>query len=341
MVRRRTATVILVAVILITATVAYGVITADGPQIESIDNEWGTVTDEQTEVETRIAVDNPLLLRVGDTTANISYTISANDIVLASERNNRVRLAGSETTVAVSTKIDNDQLPAWWASHIDEDETTEVRIEPDVTVDYAGTRLPADRWTYNQTVQTDLLEPLQTNHSQQVRAYDRTIFVVEETDAQWGNATTNRTPIEAEATVTNPTRILVPITEIEYTIRLNDIVVGEGIAAEQTVIEPDSTRSIEANAAIDNSELDEWWVTHLQNDETSNLTVDFTATLEYAGIQREVPLDFLSYDRTFETDLLGSQTRETPDQKSKLSSPPLKRWDSAWTPALSSDGLGE
>ncbi|WP_436347103.1 LEA type 2 family protein [Natronorubrum sp. FCH18a] len=137
------------------------------------------------------------------------------------------------------------------------------------------------------------------------------MFVVEETNAQWGNATEDRTPIEAEATVTNPTRLPVPITEIGYTVRLNDIVVGEGVAAEQTVIGPGSTQTIEVNAAIDNSVLDEWWVTHLQNDETSNLTVDFTATLEYAGIQREVPLDFLSYDHTFETDLLGNQTRES------------------------------
>ena len=97
--RRKTAIVILVALVLITATVAYGVILADRPQIESVDNEWGTVTDEQTEVETRITVDNPLLLRVSDTTANVSYTISANDIVLASEQDNRVQLAGSESTI--------------------------------------------------------------------------------------------------------------------------------------------------------------------------------------------------------------------------------------------------
>ncbi|WP_245977678.1 LEA type 2 family protein [Halopiger aswanensis] len=282
----------------------------DRPQIESVDNEWGTVTADRTEVETQIDVDNPLLLRVGDATANVSYTISANDIVLASEQNNRVRLAGGESTVSVSTMIDNDQLPAWWASHINENETTEVRIEPDVTVDYAGLRLPADRWTHDRTVETDLLEPLQTNRSQQIQASDRTLFVVEETDAQWGNATTNSTPIQAEATVTNPTDIRVPITEIGYTIRLNDIVVGDGIAAEQAVIEPNSTRSIEATAAMDTAALDEWWVTHLQNDETSTLSVEFTATLEYAGIQREVPLDVLSYDRTFETDILDEHSRE-------------------------------
>lgn len=294
---------ILVAFVLIVATVAYGVLAVDRPQIESVENEWGTVTNERTEVETRIGVDNPLVLRVGDAAADVSYTVSVNDIEIATERENRVRLAGDESTVTLSTWIDNDEIPTWWASHINENETTTVRVEPDVVVEYAGIRLPADEWTRTRTVQTDLLEPLQTNQSQRFRAYDRTVFVVEETDAQWGNATANRTPINASATVTNPTRIPVPITEIGYTIQLNGIVVGQGVAAQQTVIAPGSTQTIEASATINNSELDDWWVTHLRNGETSNLTVDFNATLAYGGIQREVPLDFLSYDRTFQTNL--------------------------------------
>ena len=305
MVRRRTGTAILVAIGLMVATTAYGVIATDRPQVESVDSEWGTVTDERTEVETRITVDDPLLLRVGDAAADVSYTVTANDIVIASERDNRVRLADGERTVTVSTWVDHDEIPAWWASHVNRNETTTVRVDPDVVVDYAGVRRPANGWTSERTFHTDLLEPLQTNESQRFRAYDRTMFVVEETDAQWGDATGNRTPVDASATVTNPTRIPVPITEIEYTIRLNGIVVGEGVAADQTVIPPGSTRTIDASAAIDNAELDDWWVTHVRNDETSNLTVEFDATLEYAGIRREVPLEFLSYERTFRTDLFA------------------------------------
>lgn len=296
---------ILVALVLIGSTVTYGVLAVDRPRVDAVDSEWGTVTDDRTEVETRITVDNPRLLRLGDAAANVSYTVRANDIVLASERDNRVQLAGSESTVLTSTWIDNDRIPTWWTSHINNDETTTVRIEPDVTVDYAGFSLPADSGTRTRTVRTDLLEPLRTDQRREVEAAGRTMLVVEETDARWGDATANRTPVEAEAVVTNPTGIPIPITEIEYAIRLNDVVVGQGVAAERTVIEPDSTRTIETEMVVDNSELDEWWVTHLRNDETSTLTVNFTATVEYAGIRRDVPLDVLSYERTLETDLLG------------------------------------
>ncbi len=313
MVRRRTGLTILLVVVLLVGTVAYGAVAVDRPQVQSVDNDWGTVTSERTEVETRVTVDNPLLLRVGDTAADVSYTVSLNDIEVASERENRVRLGGDESTVGVSTWIDNDEIPAWWASHVNGNETTTARVEPDVVVDYAGIRLPAEEWTRTRTVRTDLLEPLETNESRQFQAYGQTLLVVNETDARWGNATVDRTPIDASATVTNPTPISVPIAEIGYTVRLNGIVVGQGVAGERTVLEPDSTSTLEATAAINNSRLDEWWVTHVRNDETSNLTVDFTATLAYGGERREFPLDFISYNRTFETDLFGDEGTDASD----------------------------
>ena len=303
---RRAGLAVLAVIVLTGGTATYGVITADRPQVESVETEWGTVTDERTEVQTRIGVDEPRVLRAGDAAADVSYTVSANDIVLASERENRVRLDETGRAVTVSTWIDNDEIPAWWASHVNRNETTTVRVEPDLITSYGNIRVPADGLTQERTVRTALLEPLQANQSQRLRAYDRTVLIVDETDAEWGTATENRTPINASATVTNPTRLPVPITEIGYTIRLNGIVVGEGVAADQTVIPADSTRTIDAEAAIDNTELDDWWVTHLRNDETSNLSVEFNATLEYAGIQRTIPLEFLSYDRTFQTDLIGA-----------------------------------
>ncbi|MDF9744948.1 LEA type 2 family protein [Natrinema salsiterrestre] len=313
MVRRRTWLVVLVALGLVTASVAYGVVALDRPQVESVDNEWGTVTSERTEVETRIGVDDPRLLRLGDAAADVSYTVSLNDLEIASERKRRIDAAGDDANVTVSTWLDNDDIPAWWASHVRRNETTTVRVEPDVVVEYAGLRLPAEEWTRTRTVRTDLLEPLRLTERREVRAGGQLLFVVNETDAQWGTATTNRTPIDASATVTNPTPIPIPITEVRYAVRLNGVPVGQGVAGEQTLLPPNSTRTLAATAAIDTDELDEWWVTHLRNDETSTLTVDFTATLEYAGFEREVPLDFLSYNRTFRTDMLGSADAGTVD----------------------------
>ena len=314
---RRTWVAILIVVVLIVATTGYGVLAVGRPQVESVDNDWGTVTADRTEVETQLTVDNPLLLRIGDPAADVSYTVSMNDIEVATGQENRVNLAGDEKTVAVTTWIDNDEIPEWWASHVNRNETTAVRIQPDVVVNYAGIRLPAKEWTRTRTVHTDVLEPLEANESQRLQVAGQTVLVVNETNAQWGNATITRTPIDASATVTNPTPLPVPITELRYTVRLNGIIVGQGIAGQQTVLRPDSTRTLEATAMINNSKLDEWWVTHLRNDEQSNLTVDFNATLAYGGVQRTASLDVLSYERTFETDLFGPKNSSVNESASE------------------------
>ncbi|MFC6719190.1 LEA type 2 family protein [Natrialbaceae archaeon GCM10025810] len=312
MVRRRTWLAILVVLVLLGTTAAYGVLAVDRPRVESIDNDWGTVTDERTEVVTEVTIDNPLLLRYGDAGADVSYTVSLNDVEVANERERRVDLDGDDT-VTVSTWIDNDDIPAWWASHVNNDETTTVRVEPDIIVDVGGVGMPAEELTRTRTVRTDLLEPLETNESQPVRAAGRTAFVVHESDARWGNATVDRTPIEASASVTNELSTPVPITQIGYTVELNGVVVGQGVAADRTVLEPESNQTITANATIDNSKLDEWWVTHRRNDGSSNMTVDFNATVEYAGVERTVPLEFISYERTFRTDLFEEETEGTTD----------------------------
>ena len=297
---------VLVVLVSLVGIAAYGLLVVDRPSVESVDNSWGTVEENRTEVETEIAVDNPLLLRVADGAANVGYTISMNDVRIADERKERVRLQGRDDVVTVRTWVDNDEVPDWWATHVNRNETTTVRVDPSVALEYGGVDVPADRWTRERTFRTDLLAPLQTDQEREFTAFNRTVLAVEETDAQWGHATVERTPINASATVTNSLSVPIPITNVSYTVRMNGIVVGQGEAGQQTLIPAESTRTLRANASINNTRLDEWWITHLRNDETTELSVDFEATIEYAGVERELPLDFVSYNRTFETDVFGA-----------------------------------
>lgn len=290
-----------VLVLGLVAGAAYGLVALDRPQIESIDNEWGTVTAERTAVESRVVVDNPLLLRLGDRAANVRYSVSLNGVRLASGQKRQVDLAGRENAVHLRTWIDNDDIPRWWVTHVNQNETTRVRVDPDVVLEYGGVDIPARPWTRNRTVRTDLLAPLQTDRTRRLRALNRTLLVVNGTDARWGHATAARTPIRATATVTNPTPVPLPVTQLDYEIRMNGVVVGRGTAARETVVPPGETRTLRVRAHLDNSRLDEWWVTHVRNGERSRLVVDVAATVEYGGVRRRLPLEFLSYERTFST----------------------------------------
>jgi LEA14-like dessication related protein len=100
-----------VVAILLLAIAAYGLIVVDTPRVQSVDNSWGTVTTEQTEIESEIQVENPLLVRVGDAAADVRYTVALNGITVATEREQEVSLGGQEDVIMVSTWMDNNEIP--------------------------------------------------------------------------------------------------------------------------------------------------------------------------------------------------------------------------------------
>ena len=244
---RKAGLALLVVAVVLLGIGVYG-LAADRPRIQSVDNNWGTVTANQTDIETALTVENPLLIRVGDGVADVRYTVALNDVEFASERKNQVQLSGRDDVINISTSMNNDKIPSWWVTHINRNQTTTVTVDPAVVVLYGGFEAPAEEQTHRRTFRTQLLEPLNSEQPRQFSAFDRTVLTITETDAHWGEATAERTPIDGSITATNELPIVLPITEVQYTIRMNGIVVGQGTAAEQTVIPPESSRTIDANA---------------------------------------------------------------------------------------------
>lgn len=302
---RRVVLVAALVVVFLLSTVLAGASMVEQPRITRVDNEWGAVTENRTEVETRLAIANPTLLRLGDRVATVNYSVSLNGIRVANETDRSVNVSDGGTVVHASTSFDNDEMQAWWVSHVARDETTTVSVDPTVRMRYGGVELWRTAATRTETVETDVLAPLRSDRRRTFDAYGRTVLVVEETDARWGEPTAARTPIDATATVRNPTWLPIPLTTIEYTVRMNGVVVGRGDAAGRTVVRSGETRTIDARAVIDNERLDEWWATHLRRGERTRMTVDFHAVVELNGRERRIRLDFLSSEHTFETDVLG------------------------------------
>lgn len=292
-------------VLLLVGAAVVGVLAFDRPRVAGVDNDWGEVTENRTEIETQIAVKNPRLLELADGVTNVRYTVSLNDVRIADDRVERVDVSGDRDAISTTTWANNDKIPEWWASHINRNETTTVRVNPTVVTEAVGLTFPAKAQTRTRTVRTNMLEPLQSERTRTLDAFGRTLLIVNETSAHWGNATAERTPLNASATITNPTSVPIPVVDIGYTIRMNGVRVGHSTADQRTVIPPHSTRTVRTRAIIDNSKLDQWWVTHVRNNETTNMTVDFHATVEFMGQQRRIPLDFLTFERTFETDIFG------------------------------------
>ncbi|WP_193767598.1 LEA type 2 family protein [Halorientalis pallida] len=130
---------------------------------------------------------------------------------------------------------------------------------------------------------------------------------VESTSYDWGAVTDGTTEIVTSVTVDNPNPVGVPgVVDVAYTARLNDVTLARG--ERSGVGFGPGTNTVTLTAAMENRKIADWWVTHVNGDEQSKLTVD--ATVNAPGFSREIP----AKSSTVETDILGGFTTEGAQQ---------------------------
>jgi LEA14-like dessication related protein len=281
------------------------------PSVEQIDNQFGEVNDTHTEVQTDLVIHNPnpVSVRLGGTSVN--YTVAMNDIRMASGDKRGVGVGTGNSTVNLTTFLHNERIPAWWASHVRGGEHTNLTVSATVQPGFVGqsaTFQPAA-----ETIETDLLGQFNSTEDRPVNAemplVEDPVLVVQRTNASWGTVTDTETPIDLEFEVYNPKASPVVVSNVGYDISMNDVPVGSGELEETESIPGKSARVVETPTVIDNENLDEWWVTHVENDQTTELRIEFYAELELPGSTEtvRVPLDELTYTQTIETDMFGNE----------------------------------
>jgi LEA14-like dessication related protein len=283
------------------AAVSTGALSLQSPAVESVENEWGEVTADRTEIRTDVVVDNPNDVGVPGV-ASVSYDVTMNDVTMAEGSSGRLSLSPGRNEMTLRTDIDNRKIPAWWASHINNGEETTLSVEPSAKAAFLSKRLPAP----NRTFETDMLSSFDSDTSESVQVGDQTLLTVEGTEASWGTATRNETPLRFAGTVHNPNDAPIQFSKIGYEVSMNDVTVAEGTTEDGIEIAANSTDTIRVDSTLDNRKLDEWWVSHLNRGEETNLNVSVFAVVETDDGDRRVPLPFLSQQVVFETDILGS-----------------------------------
>lgn len=275
------------------------------PTVETVESEWGTISEDSSEIITQIVVENPNPIGLPVGNLDITYVVLMNDIQVAEGAIENAKLGPGTNTLEGTAAIDNSKIPDWWVTHINNGEQTSIVIRPDVTVDLPVTEFAIAVPEQRDTVTTDLLESFSSADEQRIERAGQTILVVKETRGQWGTADAEQTPLGVSATVENPNPIPIVFTKISYTVTMNDVTVANGTSTQSIRIPPESTKTIRTDALLETPTLADWWVSHLRNDETTELSVDFYATVEVQGQQRTIPIKFYTITDTFETDILG------------------------------------
>lgn len=282
------------------------------PEIVGVENRFGDVNRSTTVVETELLVynPNPFGLQFVDTT--VDYTVTMNDVAVAAGSESGLDVGRGTTTLRFTTPMDNREIPEWWATHVRNGERTTVTVNATARTSLLGNRTFTT--VERKTVETDVIGGFNSEEVRPIeapRALPLTsdpILYINRTSARWGRVTDAATPIDTAFVVYNPQRYPIPITELGYEVRMNGISVGAGGTDRTRLVPAGGTATVRSETVIRNDRLDEWWVTHLRNDQVTDLRIEFYALIDLpTGGTLRVSLDALTYEQTIETDVFGNE----------------------------------
>ncbi len=302
--------VIILVVALLGAGVLYSVLGV--PHVIGVDNEFGEVTNQTSEIQTALVVanPNPIGIKAGNTTVN--YTVEMNGVTMANGSQSGLHLDKGNTTFRFSTEMQNDKIPEWWVTHIRNDEHTTLRIHSKIHSSLVRQSVSVP---YSHDIHTDIISGFNSTKTRPINAsmplVSDPVLYVNETSANWGNVTRNRTPIRMRMGVYNPKTVTYTISEIGYKMTMNGIPVGNGTTEQPYVIPGKSKKTLRMRTIIQNNRLDDWWVSHLRNGQRTQLKISFYAKIKLPnGDTVRVPLRQLTYKKLIQTHIFENDSAE-------------------------------
>lgn len=275
------------------------------PSIKKISNKWGNISDDITEIISGITIENSNPFKIILPRVKVDYNLKMNNIEMAHGKIDNINLQKGETTIEVTSYLDNSKIPEWWISHIKNNETTIIKIEPLVVIDVGFTEPHISIPSKTIPINTNLLENANIFEEKTIEIGPIDI-TMKSVSAEWGNVTNNITELIFDVTIFNPISYNIPMPRISYNISMNNITIGIGSIADNFILQANNATLINLITKIDNNQLDDWFISHLQNNENSTLKVIISSEIEYEGINFKIN-DFLIYTHEFDTDILGSE----------------------------------
>ena len=293
-----------VAAVLVLGVVAVGGLAATGafaaPTVESTSYEWGAVTDETTEIQTTVTVDNPNPVGVPGV-VNVAYAARLNDVVLARGERSGVGFGPGRNTISLTAAMQNSKIADWWVTHVNGGEQSELTVDATVNAPGFSREIPAK----SSTVETKILGGFTTDGTQQVAFEGDPLLRLSDQRASWGDATAETTPLSFAADVENVHDYAVTLDGVEYVVDMNGVELGRGQREAGLNVAPGESGSIDVTVALDTPKMADWWREHVTDDEVSNLSVRMYGYVVRDGERQRVPMRVFDRTLRLETDMLG------------------------------------
>jgi len=214
-------------------------------------------------------------------------------------------LRKGETTIEVNSYFNNKKIPEWWVSHIKNNETTIVEIQPVVVIDAEFTEPEIETKSKTIRINTNLIGDIKTIDEKSINVGPINL-TLKSFSAYWSNITNETTELLLNISVYNPISYSIPMPQISYNISMNNITIGNGSISDNYILKANNFSTISLVTNINNSLIDEWFVSHLQNNESSIFEITINAEIKYKEISYFID-ELLNYKYEFNTDILGHE----------------------------------
>ncbi|MCD6470253.1 LEA type 2 family protein [Candidatus Bathyarchaeota archaeon] len=258
------------------------------PKIREVFLSWGNVTYDSTEIIADVSVYNPSPIPI--TLKKVTFTLYMNNIkMVTGSSEGTVNLASfQETVIRLVGTLNNSGIPDWFISHLKNGERTDVRLSGEVTFDLKLIELTRP---FEQTlnITTSLLAGMNTNQAETLRI-GPVELTLKSLTSSWGKITPEEIEINHKAVIYNPNPYPIPITKLEYEIYMNNIRMGGGTTYNPVILGAEKDTVILFTTVLDDSLLDEWWISHIKNGEKTRITIEIYSVIEIHNVTYKIKI---------------------------------------------------
>jgi LEA14-like dessication related protein len=278
----------------------------EAPEVSATTQEWGAVTDAETDIRTRATLSTPEQELNDLLTLDVRQETAINGVRVAGGSTTVEEVRAGTTPLDFTVVMDNGEVPEWWARHLNQGERSQVVSSPMATADVGVTKFDEPLDDRTGAVETDLLAGMNGERSETVTVRGEEALTVERVDSSWKDATPEAAPIDVRTTVTNELPTSMTVRDVHYRVTLNDVVLADRTAPDSFRLSGGETRTLPIEMRLDNQRMEKWWPTHIRNGERSNLNVTVTVTADSRFGSERRTLDSLGQDTVVETDMLNA-----------------------------------
>lgn len=275
--------------------------------------EWGEVTQDSIAIQSDVVVNNPLTSFQSD----IGYAVSMNDIEMASGGTDQAKINESETRITMTTEIQKAVLGAWWQSHIENGEVSDVTVQ--ASGEFSKGPFEVDEATQlNEQLKTDIIPVVEQTVQNAEGEYLSGNLEISGASADWGEISDVRSEIVITITVENNTLSPLPITDFSGIITAQEVQLFSWESdSEKIVVAPQDDEEIQVRTYLMNKRIGEWLGNHIQNNEVT----DYENEVYFSVRDVDAELPLITCTGQMKTDVLVDNVRGIANNECELNPP--------------------